>query len=131
MGAAALPLAIIGQVGSLAAGQRAASAERRELAVAAEQEKFAAVDRELERRRRYEAILGAQQAQAAAAGIQFSGSVANVAISDAKRAAEESRIDDYNTRLRLQTLRRRSSSVQSAANARGATQILNFVETQL
>ena len=111
------------------AGQRqAAAAQEVELEIAKRDEASAARDREVQRKQRINAILGAQAASAAAKGIELSGSVANISLEDAKRASRESLIDDVNTRARIDALSRRKRSVRRLANVRTATTIFKAVE---
>ena len=111
----------------VAALSHESQAKRTELAIAKRQEKAAALDREVVRKRRSAAILGAQTAEAAAKGLQLSGSVANISIVDAKRAAEESQIDRINTSGRISALSRRAKSIKRATRIKiGATIIGDF-----
>lgn len=109
----------------VAAQQQQAGAQEVEIELAKRKESSDARDREVQRKRRIAAILGAQAADAAAKGLQLSGSVANISIVDAKRASEESLIDDVDTRLRIDVLSRRSRSIRRIANLRSGATILN------
>jgi hypothetical protein len=104
--------------------RQAAGAQQVELDVAKRQEATAMRDREVQRKRRISAILGEQSARAAAGGTAMSGSVANISITDAKRAGEESQIDDMNTRASIRAMSRQSKTVGRLANYRSATSIL-------
>ena len=128
MGVFALPLAIGATVFSVAATRQAAGAQQAELEIAKREEASGARDREVQRKRRLVTILGAQSADAAARGVALSGSVGNISIQDAKRASEDSLIDDVNTRGRISALSRRSRSVGRLANLRSATTILGAGE---
>ena len=129
MGIFALTTLVLGTTAaSVGATRQAAGAQQVELEIAKREEAAGARDREVQRRRRITAILGAQAAQAAASGVQLSGSVANISIVDAKRASEESLIDDVNTRARINALSRRSRSVGRIARLRSATTIFNAAE---
>lgn len=110
------------------AQRQAAGAQQVELDIASRQEAAGARDREVKRRRRLVAILGAQAADAAARGLSMEGSVANISIEDAKRASEDSLIDDVNTRARINSLVRRRNTVGRLANLRSATTILGAAE---
>lgn len=112
----------------IAAQRQAAGAQQAELAVAKREEAAAARDREVKRKRRISAILGAQAAQAAAGGTQLSGSVANISIVDAKRASEESLIDDVNTRARINALSRKSRSIGRLAKLQHGITIFKAAE---
>lgn len=104
--------------------RQAAGAQEVELELAKREEAAAARDREVQRKRRLNAILGEQAAAAAAGGVAMSGSVANISITDAKRAAEESFIDDTMTRSRIAQLDRRRRTVSRLGTLRNATTIL-------
>ena len=112
----------------VAAIRQEAGAKRVELNIAKRQERSSALDREVLRKRRSAAILGAQTAEAAAKGVQLSGSVANISLVDAKRAAEESQIDRINTAGRISALSRRSKSIRRAARIKIATSIIGDFE---
>ena len=111
------------------AGIRAeAGAKQVELEISKRQEASASRDREIQRKQRIAAILGAQSADAAAKGIALSGSVANISIEDARRASRESLIDDVNTTARISALSRRSRSIKRLAKFRTAITIFKFGE---
>lgn len=108
--------------------RQSAGAQQVELDIAKREEASAGRDREVQRKRRLAAILGAQAADAAAKGVALSGSVANISIVDAKRASEESLIDDVNTAARISALSRRRRSIGRLAKLRTATTIFKAVE---
>ncbi len=124
----ALGLAVSATVASVGAIRQSAGAKQVELNIAKREEASGARDREVQRGRRINAILGAQAADAAAKGVALSGSVGNISIVDAKRASDESLIDDVNTRARISALSRRSRSIGRVANLRSATKILGAGE---
>lgn len=109
--------------------QQAAGAQQVELDMAKRQESAAAQDRELQRKRRLSAIIGAQTAAAAAQGLELSGSVANITLIDAKRAGEDSQVDRVNTQWRLDSLTRQRRTIGRLANARSAATIFNAAAT--
>lgn len=109
---------------SVHAQRQATGAREVELELAQREEAAAARDREVLRKRRLVAILGEQAAAAAAGGVAMSGSVANISITDAQRAAEESFIDETMTRSRIAQLGRRRSTVSRLGRLRTATTIL-------
>jgi hypothetical protein len=113
---------------TVSAQRKAAGAQQVELEIAKREESSAARDREVQRKRRITAILGAQSADAAAKGISLSGSVANISIEDARRASEESMIDDVSTRARIDALSRRSRSIGRLQKLRSATTIFKAAE---
>ncbi len=113
---------------TVAAQRQAAGAQQVELDIAKREESAGARDREVQRKRRITAILGAQSADAAAKGIALSGSVANISLVDAKRASEESLIDDVNTRARISALSRRSRSIRRLSNIKTGVTILGGIE---
>lgn len=115
-------------VAGVSAQRKAAGAREVELELAQRQETVQSRDREIQRKRRLAAVLGAQSAQAAASGLAMSGSVANISITDAQRAGEDSAVDDYNTRLRIDALKRNRASVSRMSRARTATTILGAGE---
>lgn len=123
--------AAAGAIYGVRAQRKAAGAQQVEMELAQRQEETAARDREIQRRRRFNAILGAQSAAAGAGGIAMSGSVANISITDASRAAEESAIDRNTTGMRIDALGRRSRSIGAMSRARTATTILGTIESQL
>lgn len=110
-------------------GKKATASQQVELDLAKRQESQAAQDRELQRNRRINAILGAQNAQAAASGVANSGSVANISLQDAKLAGEDSSTDALNTRTRIDALSRQRTTIGSVGRARTATSIMKLAET--
>lgn len=128
MGHFVLAAAIVGTALQVESDRAATRAQQVELRMAKRQESAAARDRELQRKRRTGAILGTQSALAAASGVAMSGSVANVSLTDAKRAGEETMIDDANTRARIGALERRRRTIGRLGNIRTATTILGFAE---
>lgn len=106
------------------AQQQAGAAQRAELQVQKREEAAGARDREVLRKRRITAILGAQAADAAAKGVALSGSVGNISLVDAKRSAEEGLIDDVNTKSRIAALSRRSRSIRRLTNLKSGITIL-------
>jgi hypothetical protein len=137
IGATLAATAIGGPVAGLAIGSAAASTigQRRatqarevELTLMQRQEESASRDREVQRQRRINALMGAQAAQAAAQGVQLSGSVGNISLEDARLAGEASMIDDINTRQRIDALSRNRATLTSQSNFRTATQILNTAD---
>lgn len=133
MGAAAVPFIMkygMYMVAAAAGGymihqqRQAAGHQQAELKLAQRQEEMGARDREVQRKRRINAILGSQSAMAAAGGIAMSGSVANVSIEDARLAGEESLVDATTTGLRISALQRRSRSIGALSRARTATSIM-------
>lgn len=105
-----------------------AGAKEVELELAKREETSSARDREVQRKRRIAAIIGEQAAQAAAKGLQLTGSVANITIVDAKRASEESLIDRSNLRARINALSRRQTSIGRIATTRAAGTILGSAQ---
>ena len=77
----------------------------------------------MQRQRRLNAILGAQNAAIAASGIVNSGSVANVSLIDAKRAAEDSQVDAINTGARISALKTESRAIRRVSNIQSAATI--------
>lgn len=129
MGVLALPAVQWAIVGLTAAGavysqRQAAGAQEVELQMQKRGEASAAQDREIQRKRRLNAILGTQAAEAAAGGLSMSGSVANISITDAKRASEESMIDSVASRQRIDALSRQQRTIRRASNVRTASTIL-------
>ena len=110
------------------AQRQAAAAQRTELQVAKREEAAASRDREVQRKRRIVAILGSQAADAAAKGVALSGSVGNISLVDAKRSAEESLIDDVNTKSRIAALSRRSRSIRRLTNLKTGITIIGDAE---
>lgn len=110
------------------AGKEAASAQRTEIEMQKRQERAAAQDREVQRQRRLNAILGSQNAAAAASGVANSGSVANISLIDAKRATEDSLVDQVNTGSKINALRAQSRSIRRISNIRAAGTILSAGE---
>lgn len=105
--------------------QTSAKAQQVQLDLQKRQEKAAATDREVQRQRRLNAILGAQNAQIAASGVVNSGSVANVSMIDAKRAAEDSLVDRVNTSTKIAALTSESRAIRKVANIQSAGTILS------
>jgi len=128
LGGPVAALAVGGTALSVGAQRQAAGAREVELELAQRRETTASRDREIQRRRRLVAILGSQSANAAASGLAMSGSVANISMTDAQRAAEDSFVDDFNTRTRIDALKRNRASVSRLSTVRSATTILNAGE---
>ena len=112
----------------IAADRQVAGAKQVELEITKRQEASASRDREIQRKQRLAAILGAQSADAAAKGIALSGSVANISLEDARRASRESLIDDVNTAGRISALSRRSRSIGRLQKVRTALTIFKAAE---
>jgi hypothetical protein len=130
MGVFALPAVQWAIVGLTAAGavysqRQAAGAQEVELQMQKRGEATAAQDREIQRKRRLNAILGTQAAEAAAGGLSMSGSVANISLTDARRASEESMIDSVASRQRIDALSRQQRTVRRLSNVRTASTLLN------
>lgn len=130
-GASLLPtLLAVGAAGaSIYAGKQAASAQRAQIEMQKRQEAAAATDREVQRQRRLAAILGSQRAAAAAAGVAASGSVANISYVDARRAAEDSLVDEINASNRIRALSSQSRSIRRISNVKAAGTILSTAES--
>lgn len=124
-----LTLASVGL--TIAAQRQAAGAQQVELEIAQREESAASRDREVLRKRRTVAILGAQSADATAKGIALSGSVANISLVDARRASEESLIDDVNTRARIDALSRRSRSIGRLQKLQSGITIFKAAEREI
>lgn len=116
-------VAAVGAVLSVVAQQSASNAEQAQLDLQKRQEKGAAADREVQRQRRLNAILGSQNAAIAASGVVNQGSIANVSLVDAKRAAEDSNVDRINTSSRIIALSEKSRSIKRVANIQSAATI--------
>ena len=112
----------------IAAQRQEARVQTIELEIAKREEASASRDREVQRKQRITAILGAQAADAAAKGVALSGSVANISLEDAKRASRESLIDDVNTSARISALSRRSRSIRRLQKLRTAVTIFKTAE---
>lgn len=108
--------------------RQATAAQQVELDLAARQEADAARGRELQRKRRLAALLGAQYVNAAASGVAMSGSVANIASTDARRAYEDTAMDYVNTQSRLDALRRQRESLGFAGALGQASTILGAAQ---
>lgn len=126
-----LGTAIAGTTAAVATQRKASGAQEVELELAQRKETQGARDREVARRRRLAAILGSQSAVAAASGVAMSGSVANISLTDAQRAAEDSLTDDVNTRTRIDALKRQRSTISRLSKFRSATTILGAAERHL
>ncbi len=114
MGVLAVPLLAASTTATVLSQRQSTGAQQVELDLAARQEKLGATTREAARKRRLVAVLGAQRAGAAAAGVGFSGSVANISLSDAREAQLDRSLDRSNTRVSLDRLRRQRSSIGKA-----------------
>jgi hypothetical protein len=129
MGVLALPAvqwAIVGltAAGAVYAQRQTAGAQVAELEMQKRGEAQAAQDREIQRKRRLNAILGSQAAEAAASGLSMSGSVANISITDARRASEESMIDSVASRQRIDAMSRQQRTIRRVSTVRQASTIL-------
>lgn len=126
MGQFVIPIMMIASAGAqIASNRQATGAQQVELEMEKRGEAAMAQDREVQRKRRLSAILGAQSAEAAAAGLSMTGSVANITLADAKEASRESTVDRANTRGRIDTMSRQSRSLGRLSNVRTATTILS------
>lgn len=124
---AAVPLLILAGASTaytVSENRRAAGAQQVELDLAKRDEQAQALDREVQRKRRFNAILGSQNAAAAASGVMNSGSVANISLADATLEREDAAIDRNNTANRIDAYSRNRASIGRASNARTATTIL-------
>lgn len=128
LAAAAVTTAAVGTYMQVQANNQAADEKKAELVSQSQQEKAAAIDRELQRKRRLSAILGAQAAEAAASGLAMSGSVANISINDAKIGTEDNIIDAGNTRARINSYDRTSRSIGKIASYQNAGTIMSGAE---
>lgn len=105
-----------------------AKSQQAQLKLQQRQESQAATDREVQRQRRLNAILGSQAASAAAAGVANSGSIANLSLVDAKRAAEDSVVDQVGTGQRIAALKAQSKSIGRSQLIKSAGTILSAVD---
>lgn len=129
MGVLALPAvqwAIVGltAAGAVYAQRQASGAQEVQLELQKRGEAQAAQDREVQRKRRLNAILGSQAAEAAASGLSMSGSVANISLVDAQRASEDSMIDSVSTRARIDALSSQQRTIRRISTVRQASTIL-------
>jgi hypothetical protein len=120
-------VALVGAVVQAGAQISASNAQQTQLKLEKRQEESAARDREVQRMRRLNAILGAQNAAIAASGVANSGSVANVSLVDAKRAAEDSQVDRINTSSRIIALDTNRRAIRKAGQIQAAGTILSAV----
>jgi hypothetical protein len=118
-------VAVVGAVVSAVAQKKSSDAQQVQLNLEKRQELAAAQDREVQRQRRLNAILGANNAAIAASGVVNSGSVANVSIIDAKRASEDSQVDRVNTRSRVIALDTNRRAIRKAGYLQAAGTILS------
>lgn len=122
-------LASSAAVASASASIKGTGAQEVDLELAKRQEKLAAKDREVQRQERLNAVLGSQRAAAAASGVAFSGSVANVSISDAERASIDRLVDRQNTRIQLNRFDTRKKAIRRIGNMRAGATILSTAAT--
>lgn len=120
--------ALAGAVISAAAQTSASNAQQGQLNLEKRQEAAAAQDREVQRSRRLQAILGAQNAAIAASGVVNSGSVANVSLVDAKRAAEDSQVDRINTSTRITALDTNRRAIRRVGQIKAAGTIFDAAD---
>lgn len=118
-------VALVGAVVSAGAQISASNAQQAQLKLEKRQEESAARDREVQRQRRLNAILGAQNAAIAASGVVNSGSVANVSLVDAKRASEDSQVDRINTRSRIIALDANRRAIRKVGQLQAAGTLLS------
>ena len=120
---------LVGSTALTAGSQiKAAKEQKVEYELARRKEESASLDREVQRRRRVKALIGAQAAEAAAKGLEMSGSVSNISITDAKRAGEDTLIDSVNTRATIASLNRASNTATRVGYTRAATTIMSGAE---
>lgn len=115
MGQFALAAIALGS-GALAAGMQYRSGKLQEIQYKqdAKQEGDAAKQREIDRKKNLLRALASQRASAAAAGAEFSGSLANIAKVDIEEAATDLEVESVNSSRRQRALR---LSGREAANA--------------
>lgn len=131
--AAAVPyiVAAVGAAGSIATGVRASKQQKaegesrqNELNAQADQEKVAAIDREGQRRRRLNQLLGTTIAETGARGIAFEGSpqaIAAAEITQADLAESGAKVSDLS---QISTLRRQGLSARRSGQNRAAGTLL-------
>lgn len=118
-------VALAGAVLSAAAQKSSANAQVVQMNLEKRQEAAAATDREVQRARRLNAILGAQNAEIAASGVVNQGSIANVSLTDARRAAEDSQVDRINTSTRITAINTNSRAIRRTSNVQAAATIFS------
>jgi hypothetical protein len=118
-------VALVGAVVQAAAQKSSSNAQQTQLLLEKRQEQAAAQDREVQRMRRLNAILGSQNAAIAASGVVNSGSIANVSITDAKRASEDSQVDRVNTSARIIAIDTNRRAIRKAGDLQAAGTILS------
>lgn len=96
-----------------------------ELELEKRQEKSAMLDREMQRKARLTAVLGAQRAAAGAAGVAMTGSLANITVKDAEAAAIDRMTDRVNTRIIVDAADRNKRSVRRIGTLRAGASILS------
>jgi len=118
-------VAVVGAVLSAAAQKSSSNAQQTQLNLEKRQEIAAAQDREVQRQRRLNAILGSQNAAIAASGVVNQGSIANVSLVDARRASEDSQVDRINTSSRIIALDTNRRAIRRVGNIQAAATIFS------
>jgi hypothetical protein len=124
----AFPLvaAIIGSTAiQVIGGLSAAQAQAEEIERQAEQEKFAAEGRELQRQQQLNAALAANAVGIAASGIKTEGSVSSISLESGKQSSLTGGVTGLSDRLAFAQRKRQASNVLSAAPYQAASTLLS------
>lgn len=124
----AFPLvaAIIGSTAiQVIGGLSAAQAQAEEIERQAEQEKFAAEGRELQRQQQLNAALAANAVGIAASGIKTEGSVSSISLESGKQSSLTGGVTGLSDRLAFAQRKRQSGNVLSAAPYQAASTLLS------
>ena len=124
----AFPLvaAIIGSTAiQVIGGLSAAQAQAEEIERQAEQEKFAAEGRELQRQQQLNAALAANAVGIAASGIKTEGSVSSIALENTQQSSLTGSVTGLSDRLAFAQRKRQSGNVLSAAPYQAASTLLS------
>lgn len=126
MGQFALGAIALGS-GALAAGMqyRTGKIQQIQYKQEAKQEGDSARQREIERKRNLLRALASQNASAAAAGADFSGSIENIAKADIEEAATDLAVDSVNSVRRQRALRLSSREAAAAGTGAAAGSLLD------
>ena len=108
--------------------RKAGLIQQAELKAQAKTEAVAAGQQQIERRRSLIRALSAQNAAAAAAGVETSGSIEAIARRDIRDAQNDLLVSGVNTQSRQRALRSRASNAVRVGNASAATSLLDTAD---
>ena len=120
-------VAVVGIAASASQQRKAAKQQAVELEIQADDERVAAEGRELDRRRKLNRFLAAEQVGQATSGVAGEGSPESLSLANAKVASLSEGAESLSDRLRQQQLKRQSKNVRSAGKVQAGSTLLSGV----